>query len=109
MQLLLQFFGISDPLRLFELELNSEGGPAFAGFRPLQLDDLLGWGHDSARLRGWDLEQVQSTLVNGWIERAEAILQWQRQLRDEPADRRLVAGLGTPLDWQHRCEQLFRV
>ena len=52
---------------------------------------------------------MQRTLVNGWIERAEAILQWQRQLRDEPADRRLVAGLGTPRDWQHRCERLFRV
>jgi hypothetical protein len=109
MQLLLQFFGISDPLRLFELELHSKGGPAFAGFRPLQLDDLLGWGQESARLRGWDLELVQRTLINGWIERAESILQWQRQLREEPADRRLVAGLGTPVDWQQRCEQLFKV
>jgi hypothetical protein len=39
------------------------------------------------------------------VERAEVILQWQLCLRDEPADRLLVAGLGSQQDWIHRCEQ----
>ena len=44
MALLLQFFGISDPLHLFELEQRYPRGPVFAGFRPCQLDRLLSWG-----------------------------------------------------------------
>jgi len=47
-------------------------------------------------------------VVNSWIERAELIRQWQLRLRDEPADRLVVAGLGTQHDWEQRCEQLLR-
>jgi hypothetical protein len=107
---LLQFCGVSDPLRLFQLEQSSLAveGPAFAGFRPFQLDDLLGWAVDAARQRSWDLELIQRTVVDGWMERAEAIRQWQLRLREEPRDHRVVAGLGTMRDWERRCEALLR-
>jgi hypothetical protein len=42
------------------------------------------------------------------MERAEVIRQWQARLREEPADRLLVAAIGTPLDWSARCELLMR-
>jgi len=111
MTYLLQFCGVSDPLRLFHLEQSSQAiaGPAFAGFRPFQLDDLLGWALEAARQRSWDLELIQRTVLDGWIERAEAIRQWQLHLREEPSDHRVVAGLGTQRDWERRCEALLKV
>jgi len=111
MPYLLQFCGVSDPLRLFHLEQSSAAivGPAFAGFRPFQLDDLLTWALEAARQRCWDLDQIQRTVVDGWIERAEAIRQWQLRLLEEPHDHRVVAGLGTQRDWERRCEALLKV
>ena len=111
MAYLLQFCGVSDSLQLFHLEQSSLAvrGPAFAGFRPFQLDELLAWALEAARQRQWDLELIQRTVLDGWIERAEAIRQWQLRLRDEPADRMLVAGIGTQQDWERRCEAMLRV
>jgi hypothetical protein len=111
MTVLLQFCGLSDPLQTFYLEQSSDHacGPAFAGFRPFHLDDLLSWTLDVARQRCWELELIQRTVVDVWMERAEAIRQWQLRLRDEPADRRLVAGIGTQQDWELRCEAMLRV
>ena len=138
MTYLLQLCGLSDPVQLFYLEQHASAGarsaagalgpdplrgvdlaqgeaaaseligPAFAGFRPFQLDHLLSWAQDTARCRGWDLEAIQSTVLAAWLERAEAIDQWQRRLREAPADRRIVAGLGSQRDWQQRCEGLLR-
>ena len=115
MAYLLQFCGLSDPLQLFYLEQSSGGshpadggGPSFAGFRPFQLDDLLAWALDTARGRHWDGEAIQRTVVDVWLERAEVIHQWQLRLRQEPADRLVVAGLGTQRDWGQRCEQLLQ-
>jgi len=114
MTYLLQFCGFSDPLQLFYLEQRNESqgaadcGPVFAGFRPFQLDDLLGWAIDTARLRQWDSEQIQRTVLNAWLERADVIRQWQLRLRLEPADRLLVAALGSRQDWRLRCETLLR-
>jgi hypothetical protein len=107
---LLQFCGLSDPLQTFYLEQSSAlaSGPAFAGFRPFQLDDLLTWTLDVARQRRWELELIQSTVVDVWMERAEAIRQWQLRLREEPGDRLLVAGIGTQQDWERRCEAMLR-
>ncbi|MFM7287165.1 MAG: hypothetical protein ACKO3F_14165 [Cyanobium sp.] len=111
MTYLLQFCGLSDPLELFYLEqCNSEpgNGPAFAGFRPFQLDDLLGWGQRIGQQRHWDLEAIYRAVIEAWMERADLIRQWQLRLREEPADRLLVAGLGTTHDWERRCETLLR-
>lgn len=109
MTYLLQFCGLSDPLQLFYLEQSGAAqGPAFAGFRPFQLDDLLGWAQDTARRRGWDLPAIQSTVLSAWLERAEAIRQWQLRLLTEPDDRRVVAGLGTQHDWERRCEAMLK-
>ena len=130
MTYLLQFCGFSDPLQLFYLEqsaldaapspgedpvvfgsLEAPGvaaGPAFGGFRPFQLDDLLAWALDTARQRQWDSGVIQRTVLDCWMERAEAIRQWQRRLREEPSDRLLVAGLGSQHDWQRRCEAMLR-
>lgn len=113
MTYLLQFCGLSDPLQLFYLEQRSvasaaEQGPAFAGFRPCQLDDLLGWALETARLRQWDSDQIQRTVLDVWIDRAEVIRQWQARLRLEPSDRLLVAALGSRRDWGHRCEALLQ-
>ncbi|MBM5789196.1 MAG: hypothetical protein FJ071_05265 [Cyanobacteria bacterium M_DeepCast_200m_mx_001] len=44
------------------------------------------------------LRCVQATMMDVWLERAEAIRQWQLRLQQEPADRLLVAGLGTQHD-----------
>ena len=55
------------------------------------------------------IEAIQRTVLDVWIERAEQIRQWQLCLRHEPADRRLVAGLGTQRDWSRRCESMLRV
>lgn len=111
MPYLLQFCGFSDPLQLFYLEQRRLGdpdcGPVFAGFRPFQLDDLLGWAVETATERHWDCEQIQRTVLDVWMERADVIRQWQMRLRDEPADRLVVAGLGSQHDWQRRCEQLL--
>ena len=63
MTYLLQCCGLSDPLQLFYLEQKSvtspaggppAPGPIYGGFRPFQLDDLLGWALDTARGRCWD-------------------------------------------------------
>lgn len=114
MAYLLQFYGLSDPLQLFYLEQQGGpvcdgAGPSFAGFRPFQLDDLLGWAMETARGRHWDGEAIQRTVLDAWLGRAEVIRQWQLRLRQEPADRLLVAGLGTQRDWEQRCEQLLQV
>lgn len=119
MTYLVQFCGLSDPLQLFYLEQHSATGgtdaapaglhgPAFAGFRPFTLDELLAWALDTARQRSWDLELIQRTVLDVWMERADLIRQWQLRLREEPSDRRLVAGLGTQRDWTRRCESLLR-
>jgi len=108
MAYLLQLCGVSDPLQLFYLEQSYvQRGPVFAGFRPFQLDDLLAWSLDVARGRGWDPLMIQGTVLDAWLERAEMIRQWQLRLREEPADRLLVAGLGTQRDWEHRCEVML--
>jgi hypothetical protein len=117
MTYLMQFCGLSDPLQLFYLEQQSQPqqgapggpGPAFAGFRPFTLDELLAWALDTARQRSWDLEGIQRTVLDVWMERADLIRQWQLRLRDEPSDRLLVAGLGTQHDWTRRCETMLRV
>jgi len=114
MAYLLQFCGFSDPLQLFYLEQRSGSpggggaGPVFAGFRPFQLDDLLGWALDTARQRQWDGDQIQRTVLDVWMERADVIRQWQLRLRLEPADRLLVAALGSRQDWRRRCETLLQ-
>jgi hypothetical protein len=115
MAYLLQFCGLSDPLQLFYLEQRSstgaEGhseGPAFGGFRPFQLDDLLGWALETARVRHWNGELIQRTVLDAWMERADVIRQWQLRLRDEPADQLLVAALGSRQDWGQRCESLLQ-
>ncbi len=114
MTYLMQFCGLSDPLQLFYLEQHSQAadatiaGPAFGGFRPFTLDHLLAWALDTAGRRRWDLEGIQRTVLDVWMERADLIRQWQLRLRDEPSDRRLVAGLGTQRDWEWRCEALLR-
>jgi hypothetical protein len=117
MSYLLQFCGLSDPLQLFYLEQKSASpdpghstpGPIYGGFRPFQLDDLLDWALDTARGRSWDGEAIQRLVLNVWMERADVIRQWQLRLREEPAERMLVAGIGTHRDWERRCEQLLRV
>lgn len=112
MSYLLQFCGVSEPLQLFYLEqsggASAQSGPVFAGFRPFRLDDLLGWALGSARQRGWDPEGIERTVLDVWMERAEVIRQWQERLRQEPADRLVVAGLGTRIDWQRRCERMLQ-
>jgi hypothetical protein len=113
---LLQFCGFSDPLQLFYLEQRrlpdqpqvAPAGPAYGGFRPFQLDALLSWALDTARWRHWDGEAIQRTVLDEWMERAELIRQWQLRLREEPADRLLVAALGTRQDWDLQCEDLLR-
>lgn len=108
---LLQFCGVSDPLQLFYLEQRSveAPGPVFTGLRPFQLDGLLGWAQDVACRRGWDRERIQATVLEVWMERAEAIRQWQLRLQEEPPGYLLVAGLGTQHDWEQRCEAMLRV
>jgi hypothetical protein len=117
MTYLLQFCGLSDPLQLFYLEQKSTSspgdrspatGPIYGGFRPFQLDDLLGWALDTARGRCWDGEAIQRLVLDVWIERADVIRQWQLRLREEPAERLLVAGIGTQRDWERRYEQALR-
>jgi hypothetical protein len=115
MSYLLQFCGVTDPLRLFYLEQHgatsdaavARRGPSFGGFRPFRLDDLLAWALETARGRHWDGDAIQRTVVDVWMERAEAIRQWQLRLREEPADRVLVAAIGTQHDWEQRCEDLL--
>lgn len=110
MTYLLQFCGISEPLQLFYLEqidLEQTSGPVFAGFRPFQLDGLLGWALQAAEQRHWDLEAIHQAVLEAWLERADLIRQWQLRLREEPADRLVVAGLGTQRDWKQRCETLL--
>ena len=67
MTYLLQFCGLSDPLQLFYLEQRSgadpAAGPVFAGFRPFQLDDLLGWAVEAARCRRWAPSRSRPALV----------------------------------------------
>ncbi|MCP9917118.1 hypothetical protein [Cyanobium sp. ATX 6F1] len=105
----LQFCGFSNPLQVFHLEQSAVArGPAYAGFRPFQLDDLLDWALSAAQLRNWDADVIQSMVLAEWMERSEAIRQWQRRLRQEPSDRLLVAALGSEADWRDRCEQLLR-
>ena len=93
MSYLLQFCGLSDPLQLFYLEQKSDPpasgsptpGPIYGGFRPFQLDDLLGWALDTAGGRSWDGEAIQRLVLDVWMERADVIRQWQLRLREEPA------------------------
>lgn len=106
MTYLLQFCGLSDPLQLFYLE--QAEGPAFAGFRPFQLDALLHWGQTIAQQRHWERQAIEAAVMAAWLERADLIRQWQLRLRHEPADRLLVAGLGSQRDWEQRCETLLQ-
>ena len=106
MTYLLQFCGLSEPLQVFYLE--QAAGPAFAGFRPFSLDGLLLWAQATALQRQWDGDALHRAVMQAWLDRADLILQWQLRLRDEPADRLLVAGLGTPHDWEQRCETLLK-
>ena len=114
---LLQFCGFTDPLQLFYLEQRSLAapsgpaapGPAYGGFRPFQLDALLSWALDTARGRHWDGDQIQRTVLDAWMDRAEAIRQWQLRLGELPEDRLLVAALGSRGDWDRQCEDLLRV
>ena len=111
MTYLLQFCGLSDPLQLFYLEQRSAAdhpGPAFAGFRPFQLDDLLTWALETANQRHWDGDQIQRTVLDVWMDRADVIRQWQARLRLEPSDRLLVTALGSRRDWRQRCETLLQ-
>ncbi len=114
MTYLLQFCGFCDPLQLFYLEQRNDtsgdldAGPVFAGFRPFQLDDLLGWSLDTAHQRQWDSDQIQRTVLDAWMDRADLIRQWQQRLRLEPADQLLVAALGSRQDWRRRCETLLQ-
>lgn len=59
MAYLLQFFGLSDPLRLFYLQQSAAdgAGPVFTGFRPVQLDALMAWALETAGCRNWDPER----------------------------------------------------
>lgn len=114
MTYLLQFCGLSDPLQLFYLEQRSlaslddpQAGPAFGGFRPFQLDDLLGWALDTACQRRWNSDLIERTVLDVWMERADVIRQWQRRLKLEPSDRLLVAALGSGQDWGRRYESLL--
>lgn len=110
MTYLLQFCGLSDPLQLFYLEQGGQqaaAGPVFAGFRPFQLDDLLVWAGGIATQRQWDLEAIHQVVMGAWLERADLIRQWQLRLREEPADRVVVAGLGSQHDWEQRCEAML--
>ena len=103
---LLQFCGLSDPLQVFYLEQSS--GPAVAGFRPFQLDELLGWAQGISQQRHWDAALIHRTVMQAWMERADLIRQWQLRLKEESSDRLVVAALGTSADWERRCEDLFR-
>ena len=107
MTYLLQFCGLSDPLQLFYLEQDAPSGPVFAGFRPFQLDVLLEWAGGIAAQRQWELEAIQQAVLGAWLERADLIHQWQVRLREEPADRLVVAGLGSQRDWEQRCEAML--
>ena len=73
MTYLLQFCGLSDPLQLFYLEQTQGAGPAFCGFRPVQLDGLLSWAQLTARQRHWDLEVIHQAVLEAWMERADLI------------------------------------
>jgi hypothetical protein len=46
--------------------------------------------------------------MQAWMERAEAIRQWQLRLRHEPGETQLVTGLGSQRDWEQRCEAMLR-
>lgn len=111
MAYLLQFCGVTDPLQLFYLEqCSADGiGPAFTGFRPFRLDALLAWALETASQRRWDRELTERTVLSAWMERAEAIAQWQQRLKHESWDCRLVTGLGTQRDWEQRCEAMLQV
>ena len=110
MAYLLQFFGLSDPLQLFYLQQSSVdgAGPVFTGFRPVQLDALMAWALETALCRHWDPELTQQSVMQAWMERAEAIHQWQLRLRHEPGETQLVTGLGSQRDWEQRCEAMLR-
>jgi hypothetical protein len=109
MAYLLQFCGVTEPLQLFYLEQGAADGigPAFAGFRPFRLDAVLSWALETASRRQWDPDLTERTVMQVWMERAEAIDQWQQRLRQEPGDCRLVTGLGTQQDWERRCEAML--
>ena len=110
MAYLLQFFGLSDPLQLFYLQQSSVdgAGPVFTGFRPVQLDALMAWALETASCRQWDPELTQQSVMQAWMERAEAIRHWQLRLRHEPGETQLVTGLGSQRDWEQRCEAMLR-
>ena len=69
---------------------------------------LLAWALETASCRQWDPELTQRSVMNAWMERAEAIRQWQLCLRSEPGETQLVTGLGTQRDWEQRCEAMLR-
>ena len=68
---------------------------------------LLVWAGGIATQRQWDLEAIHQAVMGAWLERADLIRQWQLRLREEPADRLVVAGLGSQHDWEQRCEAML--
>ena len=103
----LHFFGFGNTLRQFELEQFT--GLTVAGFRPLVLDDLLVWSQHVADQHHWDVEHLQQTVIQSWMDRADQISTWQKQLTACPEDVALVAGLGSQGDWGRHWESMLRL
>ena len=103
----LHFFGFGDPLCRFSLEQRT--GLHVEGFRPLLLDELLGWSQRVARHQHWDIEPLQQMVINRWMEQEDQIRGWQKQLTHHPAEVELVAGLGSRGDWQGHWNAMLRV
>ena len=83
---------VSSPVPLSAAEGALAPGPIYGGFRPFQLDDLLGSASRRPVGAAADGEAIQRMVLDVWMERADVIRQWQLRLREEPADRTLVAG-----------------
>jgi hypothetical protein len=102
----LQVFGFGDTLRLYELDRDT--GLWVRGFRPLQLDDLLGWSQGVAREQHWDMEALQRQVIDFWLTHAAQIQTWQASLQGLPHDHSLVAALGSHREWGRHMERLLR-
>ena len=82
------------------------GAPAGVG--DLIWAATMAWALETASCRQWDPELTQQSVMQAWMERAEAIRQWQLRLRHEPGETQLVTGLGSQRDWEQRCEAMLR-
>ena len=102
----LHIFGFGDPLRLYELDRDS--CVWVRGFRPLQLDDLLGWSQGVAHQQHWDVDALHRQVMHFWVSQAAQIQLWQTRLHDLPDDQSLVAALGSRGDWCRHMERLLR-